>query len=107
MEATGNPTDLKMGQLQPMVRLLLVAFGSVSVFFLVLWTGPSNTRWIPTPAPTTTTMQWAQETLVFWVFFFFLFLLFFWHKRGASPGSTCDPPHAYEHLLVGWFDNCN
>ncbi|KAF8237332.1 hypothetical protein L208DRAFT_545682 [Tricholoma matsutake] len=20
---------------------------------------------------------------------------------------TCDPPHAYEHLLVGWFDNCS
>ena len=31
----------------------------------------------------------------------FLFSFFF-----CFAGPTHNPPHAYEHLLVGWFDNC-
>jgi hypothetical protein len=35
IEATGNLTDPKPGQLRPMVRLQSVGLGSVSVFFPV------------------------------------------------------------------------
>jgi hypothetical protein len=54
----------------------------VGQFFLFLFRSLSYTHrrkqllmgWIPTPAPMMTMMQWAQETLVSWVFFFsFLF----------------------------------
>jgi hypothetical protein len=48
--ATSNPTDLKMGQPQPTVWLISVAFGSVSVGFLVSATEPVNTNGNVAPA---------------------------------------------------------
>jgi hypothetical protein len=36
---------------------------------------------------------------------FFCFLSFFLFVFFCFSGPTCDPPHAYERLLVGWFDN--
>jgi hypothetical protein len=43
-EATGNRTDPKCGQLQPMVWLHSVQFSLVSVIFSVALTGPLNTN---------------------------------------------------------------
>ena len=57
-------TGFESGQLQPMVWLQLVAFGPVSVIFLVLATGPLNTTYFHPPwhVSTHTHRFWLPET---------------------------------------------
>jgi hypothetical protein len=82
-----------------------------SLSFFVLLATPHRREqllagWIPTPAPTTTMMRWAQETLVSWAFFFFLFFfVFLAQETRVSWAHLRSTPRL--RAPARRFDNCN
>jgi hypothetical protein len=63
--------------------------------------------WTPPPGPGDTHLLgvflaflWPRDMRLLDLF---IFSFFFFHFSGP----TNNPPHAYEHLLIGWFDNCH